>query len=422
MLAIGLGVFALVGGARLLLAWLNLRHHQLHGQEVPPELAGEIDAEQLAKINAYTIERLRFGLVRSGLGQLLIVAFLFGGLLGWYDAWIAGWALSPVWSGVAFFSGLSLLAAALEVPFDLWGDFRVEARHGFNRKTAGLWWSDWLKSTLLAVFFTALLSVGALAVVQAAPQLWWLWVSALTAVLGLSLTFLSPYLIEPLFFRMQTLRVEGLEASVRSLTQRAGVEVSRVLTVDASRRSSHSNAYFTGLGRVKRVVLFDTLLAQMSHPQVLAILAHELGHWKKRHILSRMLVMQLLTVFTLYLMFRLVPQSWVTELVGLGPASFPARVLVLLLLGSCCAFPLTPLFSLWSRQHEREADSFAVKLHGDPADLADALSKLGRENLSSLHPHPLYAVFYYSHPPLASRIRGLRALALTAPQPVGVVH
>ncbi len=189
------------------------------------------------------------------------------------------------------------------------------------------------------------------------------------------------------------------------------MHVGRVLKVDASRRSSHSNAYFTGFGRQKRVVLFDTLLAQMSEPQILAVLAHELGHWKKQHVLTRLIAMQVLLFIGAYLAFRLAPSASLPALFGLSVASFPARVLILGVGVSLLLFPLTPLFAAWSRRDEREADAFAVDLHGAPLDLAGALAKLGTENLANLHPHPLYAAFYYSHPPLAERIGALRAIA-----------
>jgi STE24 endopeptidase len=274
-----------------------------------------------------------------------------------------------------------------------------------------LWWSDWLKSTLLSLLLMLALVAGALALVRATPHTWWLWVTALVSATSLLLTVLSPYLIEPLFYRMEPLDVAGLRDGIRSMTERAGVHVGRVLKVDASRRSSHSNAYFTGLGRQKRVVLFDTLLSQMSEPQILAVLAHELGHWKKQHVLVRMLVMQVLLFIGAYALFLLAPSVWLPHLVGLVTASFVARSLILAIGASLLLFPLTPLFAAWSRHDEREADQFAVDLHGAPRDLADALAKLGTENLANLHPHPLYAAFYYSHPPLAQRIGALRAIA-----------
>ncbi|RYZ05091.1 MAG: M48 family peptidase [Myxococcales bacterium] len=407
---VALSVYVAVVAARLGLSWLNLRHLTRRGHEVPAELRGEVDAEKLRKMSDYTAERARFGLVHAVASALVTGAFLFGGGLGAYDRWVQSLSGSFVGSGVLFVVGLLVAGAVLEVPFQLYGDFRIEQRHGFNRQTAGLWWSDWLKSTALSLVLTGLLAAGALALVRAAPGTWWLWVTALVAGVGLLMNFLSPYVIEPLFNKMEPLEVSGLSEGIRAMTEKAGVHLGRVLKVDASRRSSHSNAYFTGLGRVKRVVLFDTLLSQMSHAQILAVLAHELGHWKKHHVLVRMLVMLALLVGAAYLAFTLVPSPAVPGLVGLSAASFPSRVVVLMVAASSLSFPLTPLFSAWSRRDEREADRFAVDLHGHAGDLADALAKLGTENLSNLHPHPLYAKFYYSHPPLVERIGTLRAL------------
>lgn len=413
MKALALAVFAAVAVARLALSWLNLRHLSRAGHLVPAGLESEVDAERLRKISQYTAERARFGLVHSALSSLAFGAFLFAGGLGWYDRQVAAAASSFVAGNVLFVLGLTLAGALLEIPFQLYGDFRIEARHGFNKQTPRLWWSDWLKSTALSLVLTSALAAAAFWLVQSAPHSWWLWVTALIAGVALLMNFISPYVIEPLFHRMEPLEEAGLSDGIRSLTERAGVHVGRVLKVDASRRSSHSNAYFTGLGRVKRVVLYDTLLAQMSHAQILAVLAHELGHWKRHHVLIRMLVMLLLLVAGAYAAFSFVSSDTLPALVGLGTASFAARLVVLLAVASALLFPLTPLFAAWSRRDEREADQFAVDLHGQPRDLADALAKLGTENLSNLHPHPLYAAFYYSHPPLTERISTLRALVPT---------
>jgi STE24 endopeptidase len=409
--SVALLIYGAVAGARLGLSWLNLRHLRREGHRVPRGLEREVNAERLRQISAYTAERARFGLVHSVFSTLVTGAFLFLGGLAWFDAAVGTIASSFVVRGVCFVALLLLAGAVLEIPFQLYGDFRIEQRHGFNRQTARLWWSDWLKSTLLSLLLTSALAAGALWLVQAAPGSWWIWVSALITAVSLLMTFASPYVIEPLFHKMEPLEVEGLSDGIRAMTEKAGVHIGRVLKVDASRRSSHSNAYFTGLGRVKRVVLFDTLLAQMSHQQILAVLAHELGHWKKHHVLVRMLVMQVVLVGAAYLAFRLAPSDLLPSLVGATELSFAARVVVLMALGSLLTFPLTPLFAAWSRRDEREADRFAVELHGHALDLAEALAKLGTENLSNLHPHPLYAAFYYSHPPLAERIGTLRALA-----------
>lgn len=411
MRSVSLLIFALVALARLALAWLNLRHLRAQGHRVPAGLEREVDAEKLRKISDYTAERARFGLFHSALSSLAFGAFLFAGGLGVYDAWLARLTSSFVGGSVLFVLGLMLGGALLEIPFQLYGDFRIEAKHGFNKQTLGLWWSDWLKSTLLSLALTGALAAGAFWLVQAAPNTWWLWVSGLITGVSLLMTFISPYVIEPLFHKMEPLEVEGLSDGIRRMTERAGVRIGRVLKMDASRRSSHSNAYFTGLGKVKRVVLYDTLLAQMSHAQILAVLAHELGHWKKHHVLIRMLVMLSLLVLGAYAAFLLVPSPALPALVGLSSASFAARLVILMAAASALLFPLTPLFAAWSRRDEREADAFAVELHGEPRDLAEALAKLGTENLSNLHPHPLYAAFYYSHPPLTERIGSLRALA-----------
>ncbi|MEP7052611.1 MAG: M48 family metallopeptidase [Pseudomonadota bacterium] len=409
MMAIALLVFLAVAAARLGLSWLNLRHLQREGHRVPAVLRSDVDGERLARISAYTAARGRLNLLRGSFSTLMMAAFLFAGGLATYDAWVASLSRSFIASGVLFLAGLLCVNAVLAVPFQLYSDFRLEARYGFNRQTPGLWWSDWLKSTALSLGLSLGLTAAALALVQAAPHSWWVWVSALISSVSLILTVLSPYLIEPLFYRMEPLDEAGLRDGIQAMTERAGVQVGRVLKMDASRRSSHSNAYFTGFGRQKRVVLFDTLLAQMSEPQILAVLAHELGHWKKQHVLMRMLVMQVLLVLAAYLVFWLAPSALLPGLLGLSAASFPARIVILAVAGSVVLFPLTPLFAAWSRHDEREADRFAVDLHGSPRDLARALAKLGTENLANLHPHPLYAKFYYSHPPLAERISTLLA-------------
>ncbi len=404
-------LYALVLGAGLALSWLNLRHQAREGAVVPGELEGRIDPEQLAKIAAYTRDRARFGMLRTAVDGGLYALFLFGGPLGWYDRFIAGLSGSFVLGGTCFFLGLVAVRALWELPFSYYGTFVIEARHGFNRMSRGLFFGDWVKSTLLSLLFAGGFAALALWLVAATPGSWWLWVWLGFVSVSVLLTFAAPYLIEPLFYKMEPLTAGELAAGVEQLAERAGVRVKRVLTMDASRRSAHSNAYFTGLGRVKRVVLFDTLLKQMTEGEILAVLAHELGHWKKHHVLVRFGVSFTVSLGVLFVAHRLVGSAFVPALTGLETASFAARALVLSALGSVVAFPLTPLGAAWSRRDERQADRFAVELSGRARELADALAKLARENLSNLHPHPWYAKFYYSHPPVTERIRNLREAA-----------
>jgi STE24 endopeptidase len=403
-----------VSAASLFLKWLNLRYHAREGKTVPPELAGVVDAERLRKIAEYTRDRSRFAMVSELVRDVGLGVFLFGGILGAYDAFVAKLGLSPLVHGVVFFVGLVLGSALLSIPFSLYSSFRIEARHGFNRMSLPLFFGDWVKGTALSAVLVALLSAGAFWLVGYAPERWWLYVWVLFVGVSVLLTFLTPYVIEPLFFHLKPLHVPGLEGEVRALAERAGVHVSRVLEVDASRRSSHSNAYFTGIGSVKRVVLFDTLFGHMSHGEILAILAHELGHWRKHHVLIRTVWSFAVALVGLYLAFRLAAAAGIPVLVGLPDASFPARLVILGVVASVVTFPLTPLSSYWSRRHEWQADAFATDLQRRPEELASALRKLASENLSNLHPHPFYAAFYYSHPPMAERIRRLLASAQSA--------
>jgi STE24 endopeptidase len=388
---------------------LNLRHQRAQGHRVPAELTGTIEPERLARIEAYTHDRARLGMIERAFGGTLGGIGLFSGVLAVYDRWVAELAGSRIERGALFMLGLVLASALVGLPFSYYRSFVVEARHGFNRMTRGLFFADWFKGTGLSLAFVFALSALGFWLIGALPGSWWLWVWLAFVAFSLVLTFVSPYLIEPLFFRMEPLKVEGLADEVRALAERANVHVGRVLQVDASRRSAHSNAYFTGLGRVKRVVLFDTLLAQMTHAEILAVLAHELGHWKKHHVRIRTLVGFGVSLALAYIVFRAAPAPFVPKLVGLADASLPARFVILAALGSVLSFALTPLGSAWSRHDEWQADAFAADLADCAPALASALAKLARENLSNLHPHPLYAKFYYSHPPVTERIERLRS-------------
>jgi STE24 endopeptidase len=402
--------YLVILGAGLFLRALNLRHLKQHGSTVPPGFEGAVEPETLSKAVAYTLDQSRLGLAESLFDAGLLLLFLFGGLLPIYDRWIASLGDSFVLSGVLFFLGLTLIQTLLGIPFDLYGTFRLEVRYGFNATTPGLWLSDLAKSTFIAVLLTGLLVAGAFALVDWSPRFWWLWVWGFFALVSLSLMYLSPYVIEPLFNRFEPVTEEGLEDEIRSLCERAGLRVSRVMQVDASRRSRHSNAYFTGIGRVKRIVLYDTLIRQMSHREILAVLAHEIGHWKKGHIRRRLILTEVGALAASWLAWKLTGWEGLPGLLGLEDASFGARLVILGFLGSIVSFPFTPLSSWLSRRHEREADRFATDITGDPEALASALVKLSTENLSNLHPHPLYAGFYYSHPPVVERVGQLRGM------------
>ena len=389
------------------LRYLNLRHLKIHGSEVPANFTGNIDPDTLRKTSEYTFEQSRVGLIESITDNVILVVFLFGGLIGVYDGWVGSVTDSFIAGGVLFFLIIYLAQSILEIPFSLYQTFHIENRYGFNTTTMKLWIADFFKSAAISVILIALLTGGAFSLVRLSPDRWWLWVWGFFAVVTLFLMYISPYVIEPLFFKFKPVSKEGLEDEIRTMLGKAGLEVSRVMEVDASRRSRHSNAYFTGIGRVKRIVLFDTLLEQMNNREVLAILAHEAGHWKKHHIVKRLVITEAGSLAALYIAFHLLRWSGLPGLMGLESASFPAQLVILGFLVSLLGFFLTPLGSWLSRRHEWQADRFASALTGTPDALASALIKLSRENLSNLHPHPLYAKIYYSHPPMVERVNRL---------------
>lgn len=407
-----LGAYVLVFLCDQMLDWFNLRYQQRHAKQIPASFQKDFDEATVARALAYETDKKQVALFEAALSATLFVLFMFGGWLPRYDAWMASLADSFIPQGALFFLGLMMAQQLLDLPFSWYRNFRIEARYGFNTMSLRLWLLDTVKGTTIALILYGLLIVGALSLVWVSPQLWWLWVWGFTTLFSLLVMVIAPYLIEPLFFKFSPIEKPGLEDRIRLLAEKAGLHAGRIFQVDASRRSRHGNAYFTGLGRQKRIVLFDTLLAQMNDHQTLAVLAHEIGHWKHRHITRRLISTSLLALGGLYLAAYLVRGGGLPALLQLPSASFAAQVTILTLLATLVSFPLTPLGNILSRRHERQADRFACALTGRPADLAEALIKLAHDNLAALHPHPLYAWVHFSHPPIVGRVTAL--LATTA--------
>jgi STE24 endopeptidase len=408
MKTIVLIVYLLFLAFSLWLKWLNIMYLKEEGQQVPPEFGEAIDSDTLRRTTFYTVENSRLAVIATIFNNMLVIVFLFGGIIEIYDAWIASLSQSFVLAGVLFVLGLLYGEILFSIPFSLYKNFSIENRYGFNTLTGKLWLTDLIKSTVISTLLLSIIVAAALFLVQYTPQWWWLWVWLVFLLFSIFLMYISPYLIEPLFFKFEPVQTEGLEEEIRTLMKKAGLKVSSVLQVDASKRSRHSNAYFSGIGRVKRIVLFDTLLEAMSRGEILAVLAHEVGHWKKRHVLKRIILTEAVALGGIFVAFKLLNWEGLPRVIGLQGGSFYVRLAILGFLGSLLMFPLTPALSLLSRKHEWQADRYACELTGRPLDLADALIKLSRENLSNLHPHPLYATFYYSHPPVVQRIGTLQ--------------
>lgn len=393
------------------LRYLNLRHLKAHGGAVPAGFEDQIDGATLQRAVDYTLARSRFGLVESLFEDVLLFLFYFGGLLPLYDRWVVGVTGSYLGDGVLFFLGLVLIQTILGIPFGLWRTFRLEARFGFTTSGLGLWLADLVKSLLISGMLLGGLTAGALALVRARPADWWLWVWLLLVGVAVLLLYLSPVVIEPLFFKFTPVRREGLEAGIQELAATAGLKVSAVRQVDASRRSRHSNAYFTGIGRVKRIVLFDTLLEKLEDGEILAVLAHEIGHWHHGHVRRRLIGTALLALAGCCWAWLLLAWSGLPRLFGLGEVSFYGRVTLVFFLAGLARFCFVPLLSSSARRHERQADRYAAAISGRPEALASALVKLSRDNLSNLHPHPWYSAWYDSHPPVVRRVARLKDAA-----------
>lgn len=391
------------------LRFINLSHMKKHGSAVPPGFEGHVDEALLKKTHAYTIDTNTLDTVESLAGSAVILWFLFGGPLRAYSDWISGLSLSFVSKGVVYFLLLGLANTVLSVPFSLYGTFMIENRYGFNKTTPGLWLTDLIKSTVLSSVIMGLMLAGGFLIVLWSPDFWWLFVWGFLFVFSIIIMYVSPYVIEPLFNKFEPLEGEGTEERIKELMAGAGLKISRVFRMDASRRSRHSNAYFTGIGKVKRIVLYDTLLERMAEGEMLAVLAHEAGHWKKRHLLKMIAIFEALSLVGLYISFLILKGDSLSNAFGISGDTFLPKLLILGLISSIITFPLTPLLSALSRRHENEADRFAIGLTGRAEDLAVSLIKLSKDNLANLHPHPLYARFYYTHPPVVERVRSLRS-------------
>lgn len=393
------------------LDYLNLSHLKKHGSTIPLEFEGEVDRELLNKTRDYTVKNTQFGFFTSIFNNIILLVFLFGGLLNIYNSWIASMNLPFILSGLIFFMLLSYTQTLLSTPFNLYQTFKLEKKYGFNTMTFRLWLTDTIKSLLISTILMGVLISTGLFIIKKSPDFWWLWVWCFFLIFSIFMMYLSPYLIEPLFHKFTPVEDETLESGIRSLMQKVGIKVSRVFKMDASKRTKHTNAYFTGIGKVKRIVLYDTLIEKMDNNEILSVLAHEAGHWKKKHLLKHLIVTECIALIVMYISFKILQSDYILTFFHIKDETFFAKVIILGFLLSIVTFPFTPLFNLFSRRHENEADNFSYKLTGNIQSMISALVKLSKDNLSNLHPHPLYVIFHYSHPPVLERIRRIKNLA-----------
>jgi STE24 endopeptidase len=416
IVAVFLALFALEFVVEFGLNELNLRYVRACWAEnkVPDFFQRNMSAAEYEKSVEYTLAKGQFQRWAEIYGRLVTLIVLFGGLLPFMDRFskdlVGRFSSIMNAQGLIFCFGVALVFSIASFPTDLYSTFKLEARFGFNKTTWKLYLTDKLKGLLLGILIGLPFLFVVLWLMEATGSYWWLWTFLFVFGFQLLMVIVYPTLIAPMFNKFESLPEGELRNRILHLAEQVGFKTNGIFSMDGSKRSAHSNAYFTGIGKAKRIVLFDTLIAQMTIDQGLAVLAHEMGHYKMRHI-RRMLVVQTVFLFLgLYLLSLLVNYRPLFIAFGLDNASNPAALVLFSLLSGPATFFLGPLINLLSRKHEYEADRFAVKTLRSRRPMEEALINLTVKNLSNLTPHPWYSAYHYSHPTPTERIGAIRAI------------
>jgi STE24 endopeptidase len=396
-----------------------LRNPVLPERFARPPFAGRITSETYARSRAYTLERMAFGGVARLWSAALTLALLFSGILPSWDRLLGRLCGEGLSRGALFLAGIAGASALLRLPFAAWSTFRIEGKYGFNTMTWGLFWRDAAREILLSAALGLPVLYALMAFFRFAGGHWWIWAIAAALAYQAVLMVLYPAFIAPLFNRFAPLEEGGLKSALLALAGRLRFPAAGIFVMDGSRRSLHSNAYFTGFGRFRRIVLFDTLLRQMEAEEIASVLAHEIGHYKLKHIAKLMAAQALMLGATLFLAALALRWPALYAAFGFPSASAaeafagpPAPGLYLFFAVLSALGPLfAPIRNAVSRRHEYQADAFAVRNSGDPASMQTALIKLSGENLSNLTPHPWYSAFHYSHPTVVERVEAIGSLA-----------
>jgi STE24 endopeptidase len=402
-----LAALSLTTALRLWLGLRHLRHVSAHRDRVPADFSGRIELVDHRKAADYTAAKVRLGLIEIGVDAVVLLALTLGGGLALIDQSLRAWLGNGPAQGLALFAAAGLIGFVVGLPASLYGTFRIEARFGFNKLTWQLWLLDLAKSAALTVLIGGPLLFAVLWLMDAMGSRWWLYVWLVWLGTNLLVLFLYPTVIAPLFNKFTPLEDASLKQRIEALLERCGFASSGLFVMDGSKRSAHGNAYFTGFGRAKRIVFFDTLLAKLAPEEIEAVLAHELGHFRHLHVIKRIVLSGVLSVAFLWLLGQLIDQPWFFAGLGTGNGGTAMGLLLFSMVLPVFLFPLAPLTSALSRRHEYEADAYAAKQTA-AADLVAALVKLYRDNAATLTPDPLHSLFHDSHPPASQRIARLR--------------
>ena len=404
-----LAAFALTLAGRLWLTLRQIRYVAAHRAAVPAGFTERISLAAHQKAADYTVDRNRMAILTTLVDAALLLAFTVGGGLAWlHEFWAA--RVDGLIYGLALIFSVMAIGAAIDLPIALYRQFVIEARYGFNRMTLALFFADLLKHTLLGIVIGAPVILAVLWLMAVMGSAWWFWVWLFWSAFNLLILFVYPTWIAPLFNKFSPLADGEMKSRIEALLSRCGFRSSGLFVMDGSKRSSHGNAYFTGFGNNKRIVFFDTLLARLAPPEVEAVLAHELGHFRRRHVLKRIVLMFAASLGFLWLLGQLIDAPWFYAGLGVPAQSTALALILFFLVVPVFTFPFTPVLSQISRRHEFEADAYAAA-QTEAGDLSRALVKLYEDNAATLTPDPLHSLFYDSHPPAAVRIARLQAAA-----------
>ena len=389
-----------------LLDVLNLGYVQRQSEAVPPGFSDFIDLPTYQKSIEYTVAKTRFGLVSDFYDSIILAVVVLSGLLPWLYTSLSATFGFGIWGQALVLFLIAVILGLPGMPFEWWSTFRIEERFGFNKSTQKLWIVDKVKGFVLGFGIGYPLLALLIFLVTSAGDLWWVWGFTVFFLFQLVMVVAYPMFIMPLFNKMEPMAAGELRNRLFALAERTGFKAQTILVIDGSKRSGHSNAFFAGFGRFRRIVLYDTLIEQMSHEELEAVLAHEIGHYKKGHIPKMITLSGVMTFAMFALLGWMAGGTWLAEAFHFSAAAaeqFVPVLLLFMLLSGLLTFWLSPFSSLWSRKHEYEADAFARDAMDSSEPLIRALRKLHKENLSNLTPHPVYSRFYYSHPTLLER-------------------
>jgi STE24 endopeptidase len=413
LLIVYLSIYLASSAGGLLIERINVNHLKKSGDRIPEAFNGTVDKEELKRINQYTFDNTNFSLVETIAGDILFLFIILSGILPWLAKPLS--QFNFVLAGLIFFAIPALLSAAMGLPFGYYHSFVLEERYGFNTTTLKIWVSDLIKALVLGCILGGILLSSLLLMVKYAGNTWWIWAWAIFLGFQLLMTVLYPTVIAPLFNKFTPLEDPDLIKRIEELAEREGLSIKGIYQMDATKRSKHTNAYFSGLGKAKRIVLFDSLIQAHDTDEIVAVLAHEIGHFKKNHIKKQLAITAVASFLLFYLASRMI--TWEAMYQSFGFSVMPAYAGIFLVgvLWQPAGFFLSPMAMSISRRFEREADLYCMRITKSSEPLIRALKKMAKENLSNPLPHPLYVWFNYSHPPLVERIKRLEGYDVPRP-------